>query len=309
MNQYDHHSIEQFATLLGDELYAYYAHWGSRHQRLFYFEGQDPFGFETPADAISALYWGLSRRARNHMTEALVDVIGSDLRLIPADGLIQLIMTIGLIHRIDALHPMVKVLGQRSEGAEALRPVFASAIMVIKGFAPKAQAISAARNLASFITFPNDLVYDVLEILIRDRHVPWNESVQEMLPRMECDYSPEEHVRIATRLAHVAREIVRRVSLAEIETGLSAVIAPDLDYLLDYHHGIIPDRNPLGLLITRLLQTDDAPLVVSGDILVARDSEASHRIRDVSTFDVFRQVETAVPEMRWVEFGEQKLAA
>ena len=250
-------SPTDFATLVAAELGAYYEARGTRFEKLFYFPGQDPFRHESPADAIATLYWGLSKSAKQNMTQGLVDVLATRMELVRVEVLNQVILSIGLIHQADLLNPLVRVIGQRFDPAETLHEVFSHTVAVIAGFGPVHTALDAARRLVNFESFPDDLVYDVLEFLIRDPMQLWSKSVMELLPRMDADYRPHEYSRVKNRLSFVAEEIGARAGLSYVVEGVLELIASDVDDL--FQHRFVPRRDPLGILLSELFLELDAP--------------------------------------------------
>lgn len=250
-------SPTDFAALVSEELEAYYRSLGSRFERLFYFPGHDPFRHESPADAIAALYWGLPKSARRNMTLGLIDVLATRMELVSTEVLNQVVLSIGLIHQVELLDPLVRIVGQRSDDADSLHKIFSSSVAVVIGFGPVHPALEAARDLVNFESFPDDLVYDVLEFLVRDPVVGWSETVIQLLPRMVADYRPDEYSRIKERLSFVAAEIGSRVGLKGIVKGLVELIDGDSDEL--FQHRFVPRRDPLGILLTGLFLERDAP--------------------------------------------------
>lgn len=264
MSQFNKLSADAFARMLAAELSRYYTTQGRPGQRLFYFEGQDPFGQDSPASAIKSLYWSLSSlEQRDKMAEGFLDLLSTRLELLPPEALVQVVAAIGLIQRDDLLVPMVRVIGQRGESHAELRAVHVAAVMVLKGLAPKRASLNAARELAGFGRgFPDDLVYELLDVLIRDPFVRWSASVRELEQRMNDDYKPDEYLRIKTRLSHTAREIACCVSIKEVAAGLSELIDGDVEGLIA--HRLVPRRDPVGMLLAELVLEPECPYEVTG---------------------------------------------
>lgn len=276
-----------FATLVSEELDAYYQFIGTRFERLFYFPGQDPFRNESPADAIAALYWGLPKSARRNMTQGLIDVLATRMELVRTDVLNQVVLSIGLIHQVELLKPLVRVVGQRSDHIDDLHKIFSSTVAVAVGFGPVHPALEAARELVNFESFPDDLVYDVLEFLVRDPITPWNDSVIQLLPRMEADYRPDEYIRIKQRLAFVASEIGSRVGLKGLVNGLIELVDGEVDELVK--HRFLPRRDPLGMLLAEIFLEHDAPFQIvrrqSGALAISsRDGKQNMTVEGKAVF-------------------------
>ena len=101
--------------MIGDELSRYFAALGTRHERLFYFSGQDPYLQRSPAQSISALYWQLDdAAAEDMMVEGLIDVIGTRSERLPIAAIEQVLLAAGLIQRPEMLLPMAQRVRQRS---------------------------------------------------------------------------------------------------------------------------------------------------------------------------------------------------
>lgn len=288
----------EFADMVATELDDYYSALGTRFERLFYFPGQDPFGQDSPADAISSLYWGLPRQARSTMSLGLIDVLASRMELVRPQALCQVVLAIGLIHDVKLLQPLVQVVGQRRDNIESLRAIYASTVAVIIGFGPIQPALEAARELSNFELFPDDLVYDVLEFLVRDPMTPWYQSVTQLLPRMDADYRPSEYSRIQKRLTFVAEEIGARVGLKKLADGVLALIGKDVNDV--YSHRFLPRRDPLGILLAELLLEPNAPFLLkhrpSGELMIAnKDGKQNLTVEGDLVFHVLEKALSSIP--------------
>lgn len=280
------------------ELDDYFTALGTRFERLFYFPGQDPFGQDSPADAISSLYWGLPRQARSNMSLGLIDVLASRMELTRPQALCQVVLAIGLTHDVKMLQPLVRVVGQRRDDIEPLRAIYASTVAVIIGFGPIHPALEAARELSNFELFPDDLVYDVLEFLVRDPTTPWNQSVTQLLPRMEADYRPSDYGRIKQRLTFVAEEIGARVGLKNLVDGVLDLIGEDVNDV--YRHRFVPRRDPLGILLAELFLEPNAPFLLerrpSGELMIAsQGGKQNLTVEGEPVFKVLEKASSSVP--------------
>lgn len=227
MNNYENFTSAEFTSLMADELTAYYQAQGTRFERLFYFEGQDPFAYQRPAESIATLYWGLSHNARRSMTKGLFDVLGARLELMPTQALKQIIKAIGLIQKPELLAPMVARVGQRTADVDEMRDVYVTTIMVLKGFEFQSAVIEAAQDLVGFKEFPNDLVYDIFELLLHDHQVLWSQHLLYLLGRIYKDARLVSNLeRIKSRLADTAREI-ERLTIRKVVQGLEQLLSID----------------------------------------------------------------------------------
>lgn len=257
---YDGYSSDDFHTLLRGELVSYYEALGTRQERLFYFEGQDPFALGLPAEAIAALYWALKPEARARMEIGLLDLLGTRAETLSGEILKQLIFAVGSIQRDDLLRPLIRTLAQRREDPSNRRPLFVATTSVVKGFRRSSTALAAARLLVGVPDYPTDLVYDMLDVLIGDRDRLWSDAVIELSGKMVSDYRPSAYRAIVARLFETAQEIAMHIPIGDVADGLNRLIAPNVDRVLQ--HSRSPMRDPVGILIASLVLDNGAPFQV-----------------------------------------------
>jgi hypothetical protein len=266
----------QFANLFIEKLSEHYQSAGPQNQSLFYFEGQSPFSYHLPSEALAELYWSLAPAVRPKMVDGLFDAMGSRLEMVPTAALTNLVAAVGLIHRQELIAPMIHLIGQRASDTPDIRPVYHMAIMVLNGFEFLSFVLEAAKDLIGFKSFPNDLVYDVFELLLHDPNRRWSQHFLELLPRLNHDASLANlETRVVPRLQDTAREIAERVSVGEVGKGLQELLEIDWN---DLDARPLAERHdPIGLLAARLFVDDDAPfhLSLTGHLkalrLVSRD--------------------------------------
>ncbi len=286
---YEGFSAGDFRELLEGELTAYYQALGTREERLFYFEGSDPFALGPPAEAIAALYWTL-KGARRQLTEAIFDLLASRIELIDREILRQLIFAIGSMQRGELLEPMISTLAHRREEAADLRRLFVAATSVVKGFRRDSVTVAAARQLVGLPAYPADLVCDMLDVLVGARDQSWSDTVIEMEGKLRRGYRPSSYRAVASRLSFTARGMAAALSIREVAEGLNILVAPRIDAVIA--HRVDPMRDPVGILIGKLVLDDGAPFelkvgdygsvqltaTATGERKIVREPEALHRL-------------------------------
>ena len=104
--KYNRFSAKEFQELLAGELAIYYKCLNTTSERLFYFEGQDPFSGSLPSECMASMYWHLSSRAAwDNFVDAVKAIFEKPHEVsIKATG--DLVSMIAEIHRPDLLVSM-----------------------------------------------------------------------------------------------------------------------------------------------------------------------------------------------------------
>ncbi len=264
-DRYESYSASEFARYIGDELERYYAVFGTRDERLFYFAGQDPFHRGLPADAIGELYWSLSSAARTTMTEGLNILLTSRVEGYRLESIRQVIWAVGLLQREDLLVRMVRSIGGRRDDPRELRPLVVAASQVIRGFPHTSSSLQAAGELVGLEHFSSsaDLIYDMLDFMIGNPDRLWSDVVVELEESLKAVCKPSRENDVMNRLSFTAIEVAKHISIDRVAEGLNRLIdvrGPDEVIA----HVFNQMWDPLGMLIAALVLNEDAPFRVDG---------------------------------------------
>lgn len=251
-------SRSRIADIVAEQLALHFAGGGERPS-FFALPGQDPTAFELPAQSLSALYWQGTPEQRRRFIGVLLDLAGRRADSLPLQALQALLLTVGSIGKPEALLPLVRVLGARSDLGDQTYNLFGIALQVARGLGPVRAAWDAVYEMAGFKDkFPEKFVFDAFDICVVDERSPWERWFERLEPAMMRVTNVSRQSAMERRLTRSAEAMASRMSTVRIERGLKALLG----------RGVLEPKNaelligqwPRQMLAAKLLVAPSAPL-------------------------------------------------
>ena len=251
-------SRPKIADIVAEHLIRHFASEGETPS-FFALPGQDPTAFELPAQSLSSLYWqGTSEQQRRRFVGVLLDLAGRRADGLPLQAVQTLLLTVGSISKPEALLPLVRVLGARTDLGDHTFNLFGIALQVAKGLGPVNVAWDAVYEMAGFRSFPEKLVFDAFDICVVDTRSLWERWFERLEPAMMRVTNVSRRTAMEKRLARTASGMASRMSISSIERGLKALLGRRA--LEPQNAELLNGQWPRQMLAAKLVLTSSAPM-------------------------------------------------
>ena len=247
----------KIADIVAERLIQHFAS-GGKTPSFFSLPGQDPMAFELPAQSLSALYWQGTSEQQRRFVGVLLDLAGRRADSLPLQAVQTLLLTVGSIAKPEALLPLIRVLGARTDLGEQTFNLFGTALQVAKGLGPVNAAWDAVYEMAGFRSFPEKLVFDAFDICVVDTRYLWERWFERLEPAMMRITNISRRTAMEKRLARTATGMASRMSTSSLERGLKALLGRHS--LEPQNAELLNGQWPRQMLAAKLVLTPSAPL-------------------------------------------------